>query len=76
MLLKGPTLPRHAGEGQSKLSALTIELRGFLDGRQTRQRHRELFLVVVLIDQLAREVIRVGLHVEVAVAAQVEEDRA
>ena len=47
-----------------------------LDRGQPRERHRELRFVIRLVRELAREVVDIGLHVEVAVAAQVEEDRA
>src|SRR5262245_32857105 len=50
--------------------------RRLLDRRQAGERHRELAFVVVAVLQLAGEVVHVRLHVEVAVAAEVEEDRA
>ena len=50
------------------------ELIGDLRGRLLLQRHRQLFLVVLLIDQLAGQVVGIRLHVEEAVAAEVEED--
>ena len=44
-------------------------LRGFLHRRQPGERHREFRFVVFLILQIAGEILDVGLHVEVAVAA-------
>ena len=44
------------------------------DRRQARERHREFRFVVRLIDQLAGEIFAIGAHVEIAVAAEVEED--
>ena len=44
------------------------------DRRQMRERALELGLVVALVGQLAGEVVGVGLHVEMAVAAEVEQD--
>ena len=52
------------------------QLRWFGHARQSRERHRELRFVVVLILQLAGEVVDVGLHVEVTVPAEIEQDRA
>ena len=46
------------------------------DRRQSGQRHRELAFIVLLIGELAGEVVAVRLHVKVAVPAQVEEDGA
>src|SRR5450756_395829 len=48
----------------------------FFDRWQPRERLRQLGLVVLKILQLAAEVVEVGLHVEVAVAAQIEQDGA
>jgi hypothetical protein len=42
------------------------------DHRQPRQRHREIRLVVILIRQLAREIVRIRLHVEMPVPREVE----
>ena len=41
---------------------------------QAGQRHRQLILAIALIAQLACKVVAVGRHVEVAVAAQIEQD--
>src|SRR6185437_9554613 len=45
------------------------------DFRQVRQRGFERLRVVVLVIELAGEIVAVGLHVEMAVAGEVEEDR-
>ena len=42
------------------------------DGRQARKRHCQFRLSVCLVGQLTGEEVHVRLHVEVAVAAQVE----
>src|SRR5689334_12013967 len=63
--------------GRSRISLRSIRATGTRSGRDARQagkRHGELLLVVVLVDQLALEVVDVGLHVEVAVARHVEHD--
>src|SRR5262245_16661444 len=44
------------------------------DGRQSGERHRQLLLVVVLVDELALEVADIGLHVEMPVAGHAEQD--
>src|SRR5690349_5261991 len=46
-----------------------------LDARQAGERHGELALVIVEVFQLAGVVVDVGQHIEMAVAAEVEEDR-
>src|SRR5690606_16002226 len=48
---------------------------GLPDARQTGECHGEFALVVRRVAELAGEVVGVGLHVEMAVPAQVEEDR-
>src|SRR5450755_982121 len=45
------------------------------DARQARERRGQFLLVVVPVDQLALEVVDIGLHIEMAVAGQVEQDR-
>src|SRR5689334_18491964 len=45
-------------------------------GREARQRHGQLALVVMPIFELAGVIIDVRLHVEVTMTAQVEQDRA
>src|SRR5262245_65908691 len=45
------------------------------DARQPGERHGQLVLVIVLIDELALEVTDVGLHFEMAVAGAVEQAR-
>src|SRR5207249_6691062 len=42
--------------------------------RQASERHGQLLLIVVLVDELAFEVADIGLHVEMAVARHVEQD--
>ena len=46
------------------------------DRWQSSECHRELAFIVLLIGELASEVVAVRLHVEVAMPAQVEEDGA
>ena len=45
------------------------------DARQARERRGQFLLVVVPVDELAFEVVDVGLHIEMAVAGKVEQDR-
>src|SRR5262245_1890388 len=44
------------------------------NGRQAGERHGQLFLIVVLVDELALEVADIGPHVEMAVAGHVEQN--
>src|SRR5262249_54455438 len=44
------------------------------DRRQTGERHGQFLLIVILVDELALEVVDVGLHVEMHVAGHVEQD--
>src|SRR5262249_51197485 len=45
------------------------------NARQPCKRHRQLALVIVLIDEVAFEIADVGLHVEMTVTGHVEHDR-
>src|SRR5262249_33371923 len=45
------------------------------DARKPRQRHGKLLFVVVLVDKFAFEVVDIGLHVEMPVTREIEEDR-
>src|SRR5579872_30570 len=49
---------------------------GGLDAGEAGEGHGEVGLIVVEVFQLAAEIIHVGLHVEMAVAAEIEEDGA
>ena len=42
--------------------------------RQAREGHRQFLFVVVPVLQITREVIGVGLHVEMTMPAEIEED--
>ena len=53
-----------------------IESARSADRRQARERHGELRGVVLLVVETALEEIDVGLHVEVAVATEIEQDAA
>ena len=44
------------------------------DARQARQRHRKFLFIVVLVDKFAFEEADVGLHIEMAVTGEVEEN--
>ena len=78
-LLRAGTAHAAAGQRQAARQGLgsAVELSPAQSGRhrrQPRQRHRQFGLVVLLIDQLAGVEGAVRAHVEVAVAAQVEQD--
>ena len=46
------------------------------DSRKSSQSHCQFFLRIALISELAREIVGIGLHVEMAVTAQIEQDGA